>query len=304
MFLRSGKHVDSESPIAKKRKVEIVKCEKKTILRNYNQLLQDCISHLLSLTTPRGACVLSSVSPTFRSMVDSDATWQRFLPSDYASFLSHAIVPIEHASKKELFFRLCDHPVPIYGGKMAFGLEKSSGAKCFTISARAMSMSFIDSNCLWKWVPLFNSRFSEAVQLCFNSFLNKDAMAFSGRIATKTLSAETTYTAYLIYRCTYYEFRTCIPASFLESSVEIGMVNAYNIVCLHPKCNLRSDVEWPMRRRDRWMEVKVEEFYVKGGEDEKVKIKLQKSEGDEIPCILLLGMEIRANSVDSMIRKT
>ncbi|KAF3336366.1 putative F-box protein PP2-B12 isoform X1 [Carex littledalei] len=193
----------------------------------------------------------------------------------------------------------------IDGGEMAFGLEKSSGAKCFTISARAMSISFIDSNGLWKWVPLFNSRFSEAAQLRFNRQLNKDAMSFSIRIATKTLSSETTYTAYLIYRCTYYEFRVCIPASFLESSVEIGTVNAYNgIVCLHPKCNLRSDVEWPMRRKDRWMEVKVGEFYVKSGEDEKVKIKLQKSEGDEIPCILLLGMEIRANSVESMIRKT
>lgn len=87
-------------------------------MRNYNQLPQDCISHLLSLTTPRGACVLSAVSPTFRSMADSDATWQQFLPSDYASFLSHAVVPVEHASKKELFLRLCDHPVPIYGGKM------------------------------------------------------------------------------------------------------------------------------------------------------------------------------------------
>ncbi|KAF3336367.1 F-box protein PP2-B11 [Carex littledalei] len=188
---------------------------------------------------------------------------------------------------------------------MAFGLEKSSGAKCFTISARAMSISFIDSKCLWKWVPLSNSRFSEAAKLRFNRLFNKGAMAFSGRISTTTLSSETTYTAYLIYKCKDHNFRTCIPASFLESSVDIGTTKTYNgIVCLHPKFNSRSDVEWPTGRRGRWMEVKVGEFYVKSGEDEKVKIILQKSQGDEIPCILLLGMEIRANSVNSMIPKT
>lgn len=118
------------------------------------------------------------------------------------------------------------------------------------------------------------------------------------------LSSDTTYTAYLIYRSG--ESALGITgASLLESTIEIGTVKAPNgIVCLNRKGsigrklmqNLRSsyqDIEWPKNRRDGWKEIKIGEFYIKSGEDEKVKSTLQKTEGTPIPGILILGIEIK-----------
>ncbi|GAY68706.1 hypothetical protein CUMW_266240 [Citrus unshiu] len=43
----------------------------------------DCISIIISRTTPRDACRLSVVSSAFISAVDSDFMRENFLPSDY-----------------------------------------------------------------------------------------------------------------------------------------------------------------------------------------------------------------------------
>ncbi|KAJ4779544.1 F-box family protein [Rhynchospora pubera] len=108
---------------------------------DFDLLPEDCFAHVISFTSPRHACILSLLSSSFRSAADSDAIWERFLPSDYASLLSRAVQPVEYASKKELYLRLCDHPLQIDGGKLSFGLEKSTGAKCFMITACKMNMS-------------------------------------------------------------------------------------------------------------------------------------------------------------------
>lgn len=83
-----------------------------------DSLPEECVSHVISLTTPRDACILSLASPGFRSAVDSDATWQQFLPLDCFSILSRAVDPVVFSSKKDLFFKLSDRHVLIDGGKM------------------------------------------------------------------------------------------------------------------------------------------------------------------------------------------
>ncbi|KAJ1692403.1 hypothetical protein LUZ63_009101 [Rhynchospora breviuscula] len=133
-----------------------------TIVGDINLLLlpEECLSHVISFTTPRDAILCSAVSRPLQSAADSDATWERFLPSDYSSILSRAVDPVHYASKKDLYFRLCDpdHPLLIDGGTMSFGLEKSSGAKCFMISARALSIIWSGEARYWKWIALPESR--------------------------------------------------------------------------------------------------------------------------------------------------
>ncbi|ESR41782.1 hypothetical protein CICLE_v100122622mg, partial [Citrus x clementina] len=75
-------------------------------------LPEGCIANVISLTTPRDACRLSSVSTVFKSAAESDAVWERFLPPDYPTLLSDAASSssssssLHFSSKKELYFSL------------------------------------------------------------------------------------------------------------------------------------------------------------------------------------------------------
>ena len=155
------------------------------------RLPEECVAYAISLTTPGDACHSSVVSPTFRAAADSDAVWARFLPLDHADVLARADEPVAvagcvGASKKELFLRLCDSPVLLDGAtmvrtsttttiyldsapcmhsidrivancvrvrvcKQSFGLERRSGAKCFMLSARALSIAWGDDPSCWTW---------------------------------------------------------------------------------------------------------------------------------------------------------
>ena len=86
-----------------------------------NVLPAECISHIISLTTPRDACRLAVVSPAFKSAADSDLVWEKFLPSDYKLIISNSVSSsflITSLSKKDLYFHLCHHPIFINNGTM------------------------------------------------------------------------------------------------------------------------------------------------------------------------------------------
>ena len=71
----------------------------------FDDLPVECISNIISFTSPRDACVVSSVLKTFGSAVQSDSVWEKSLPLWYAS-----MIPQPRAfSTKELYFALCDH---------------------------------------------------------------------------------------------------------------------------------------------------------------------------------------------------
>ncbi|XP_042405717.1 F-box protein At2g02240-like isoform X2 [Zingiber officinale] len=128
-------------------------------------LPQGCIAHALSFTSPRDACRASAVSTTLLSAAASDAVWDRFLPADLQSVLARADRPVDCCSKRDLFFRLCDEPVLVDGGKMTFSLDRSSGAKCYMLSARALSIQRGDTEHCWRWVSQTDSRFLEVAEL-------------------------------------------------------------------------------------------------------------------------------------------
>ncbi|KMZ68076.1 F-box protein PP2-B3 [Zostera marina] len=123
-----------------------------------DELPEGCISHIISLTTPKDACVCAAISTAFHSAADSDSTWNEFLPSDYQGVLSKAVNPVHFSSKKDLFFQLCC-PLLVDEGKSSFMLEKSTGYKCFMLSVEKLNIVWGDKPQYWSWYPLPQSRF-------------------------------------------------------------------------------------------------------------------------------------------------
>ncbi|VFQ78859.1 unnamed protein product [Cuscuta campestris] len=160
-------------------------------------LPEGCIADALSLTSPRDACRLSLIASAFRSAAMSDAVWERFLPPDYRDIISRsadAADLLASASKKDLYFRLCDFPVLIDGDTMSFSLEKKSGKKCYMIGARSLKIVWSDTPAYWKWISHPHSRFAEVAEL-----LDVCWLEISGTISMTFLSPNTTYAAYLVF---------------------------------------------------------------------------------------------------------
>ncbi|KAJ4776278.1 F-box protein [Rhynchospora pubera] len=271
-----------------------------------NQLPEECISHVISLTTPRDACVSSAVSRTSHSAADSDVTWERFLPSDYDSILSRAVNPVEYSSKKELYFRLCEHPVMIDGGMMSFGLEKSSGAKCFMISARALSIVWGEDERYWKWIVLPESRFNACVELDRVCLLE-----ICGKIDNKILTPHTTYAAYLIFKLAPNAWGLSNPFQRTEI-ILAGDIVSQHCVCLNIREReqfnpwwdrplpggdteeMSDDVILPKVRGDGWLEVKLGEFNSGDGIDGDVSMSLTENKGGHWKNgLILIGIEVR-----------
>ncbi|KAL9408689.1 hypothetical protein AB3S75_047133 [Citrus x aurantiifolia] len=95
----------------------------------------ECMSHIISLTTPRDACRLSVACRVFKSAADSDSVWEKFLPSDYKEIISSSVsnssLITSFSSKKDLYFHLCHNSIIINGGTLRLVLEKESGKKYY-----------------------------------------------------------------------------------------------------------------------------------------------------------------------------
>ena len=84
----------------------------------FDTLPVDCISSIISFTSPRDACNAASVSKTLESAAKSDSLWEKFLPLEYTSLIPQ--YPRVFSSKKELYFALCDDPLLIEDGKKVY----------------------------------------------------------------------------------------------------------------------------------------------------------------------------------------
>jgi hypothetical protein len=81
-------------------------------------LPEDCVSTILSHTSPQDVCRFSLVSTTFVSVSNSNLVWKTFLPSDYQDIVSRAVNQFSLkfiSSYKQLFRFLC-RPLLIDGG--------------------------------------------------------------------------------------------------------------------------------------------------------------------------------------------
>ncbi|KAL5783849.1 hypothetical protein ACOSP7_008878 [Xanthoceras sorbifolium] len=281
-------------------------------------LPEDCFAHILSLTSPRDACRLSLVSLAVQSVADSDAVWEKFLPSDYEEILSRLVWKVVYSSKKELFFRLCNIPHLIDGGRKSFSLEKSTSKKSYMLSARELSITWAGNPLYWSWKPLLQSRFPEVAELRTISWLE-----IRGKINTRMISPKTIYGAYLIVK--FVDRAYGLDSSPSEVSLEVGdVVKSQGTVYLRCKENknkqclermyflnrieaLRSRVYRGRERKERvvreredgWFEIELGSFYNVGGGDDnndnkEVRMCLKEVKGEHLKGGLIVeGIEIR-----------
>ncbi|KAG7030227.1 F-box protein PP2-B15, partial [Cucurbita argyrosperma subsp. argyrosperma] len=149
-------------------------------------LPEDCVSAILSLTTPTDAGKLSLVSSTFRSAAESDVVWSRFLPKNYAEIVAASdISPANrHSVRREKL-----------SSDSSFELERFSGKICYTLSARELAITWSSDPLCWSWKSDPQSRFAEVAELRASSWVE-----IHGRTRTGRLSPNTLYGAYLVVK--------------------------------------------------------------------------------------------------------
>lgn len=76
-----------------------------------SRLPQDCLAHVISLTSPRDACRCSVVSTNFQLAAGADAVWEHFLPPDLDHILSRTEDELVFTSKKDLYFLLSNRAI-------------------------------------------------------------------------------------------------------------------------------------------------------------------------------------------------
>lgn len=165
-------------------------------------LPEPCLAHAIALTSPRDACRCAAVSPAFRAAADSDYVWGRFVPEDHRRAIAlhlHA-AGRDRGPRKDAYLALCDGggggvPVDVDGdGWCRLWLDQASGAKCYALSARRLSLPWEDGDFCWRWAPHARSRFGEVAELMDCSYLD-----IYGRLPVAVLTRATSYAAYLVY---------------------------------------------------------------------------------------------------------
>ncbi|KAL3629581.1 hypothetical protein CASFOL_026803 [Castilleja foliolosa] len=259
-----------------------------------NVLPEDCLSHVISFTCPRDACCSSIVSGMFRGAADSDLTWDKFLPLDYREIISRSASPLDYASKKELFIKLCSTPLLIDGGNKTFSLDKHTSKKCYMLSARELSITWSTNSLCWCWKPYPSSRFREIAELIMVCRLE-----IRGKIDTMMLSPNTTYGAYLVIQITPRAFGLSVLPS--EVSIEVGdYITRGNFYMNREECKRREfdtstegEERVPCARGDGWLEIELGEFYNNGSEKE-VMMEFKEVKSEQLKGGLVVeGIEIR-----------
>ncbi|XVF38041.1 hypothetical protein REPUB_Repub20aG0063600 [Reevesia pubescens] len=252
----------------------------------------ECVSLIISLTSPEDACRSALVSLALRSIADSDVVWERFLPCDYKEIISGSSSSSSLLSlrKKDLFSHLSLHPILIENGSMSFQLEKKTGKKCYMLGARALSITWGDTPQYWSWTSIPESRFSEVAELKLVWWLD-----VKGRIETTILSSTTNYAAYLVFKLDrnyVYGFRRTVGLHVNVEGIASGEVRN---VLLDPPGNVPQQAQ---ERGDGWLEIEMGEFWNECGDEGTVEFSLR-----EVDCnyykqgLIIEGIELRPKDI-------
>uniref|UniRef100_A0ACD5ZAB8 Uncharacterized protein n=1 Tax=Avena sativa TaxID=4498 RepID=A0ACD5ZAB8_AVESA len=278
------------------------------------RLPEELLSASLSRTSPRDACRAAAVSPAFRAAADSDSVWACFLPRALPP-LADGELPAAPPRKKDLFLRLSDSPVLLSDKLVSMWLDRETGAKCYMLSARDLSIVWGDTPQYWTWIPLTDSRFSECAQL-----MNVCWFEIRGKIHSKMLSEDTVYATYMVFKLNEHFHGLDYPVQ--EASVSVGETNLTRKVCFQDydavgavpenyrpmrlivpqrisRRNRRAvphgeNVGLPQKRADGWMELELGEFFNEVGDDGEVSFSLMETKGGNWKSGLIVqGIEIR-----------
>ncbi|KAM4069709.1 hypothetical protein ACB094_12G110000 [Castanea mollissima] len=262
-------------------------------------LPEGCISDIFSLTSPKDACRVCAVSPIFRAAAESNAVWERFLPSDYKDIIARSSSSSESlnlCSKKQIYLSLSDNPILIDDSKKSFFLDKSSGKKCYLLSARELSIVWGNTPEYWRWISLpeaeaETSRFPEVAELNYVWFFD-----ISGKMSTSILSPKTHYAAYLVYklRSTASGFGGR-PFKASVGTVGGGEIHEQTVhLALFVMEPNQQHTSRPKQRKDGWLEIELGQFFNEGGEDDELQVKLREpSNGAQKTGLIVEGIEIR-----------
>ncbi|KAG6646678.1 hypothetical protein CIPAW_07G024800 [Carya illinoinensis] len=262
----------------------------------------------MSLTSPQDVCRSVLLSSLIRFVADSDTVWEKFLPPNYEEILSRLVSPFVYSSKKELFARL-SNPQLIDGDRKIFSIEKSTGKKCYMLSARDLSIKWASHPLYWSWKPLPQSRFAEVAELRTISWLE-----ILGLLNTNLLSPRTLYGTYLIVHFANRAYGLDTLPS--EVSLEVGnVVKSQGTVYLSRSCDSKkqfserlccvrswqrskfcsTEKQVPVERKDGWMEIELGQFYNDHQQgDEEVRMCLKEVKGEHLKGGLIVeGIELR-----------
>lgn len=167
-------------------------------------------------------------------------------------------------------------------------MDRETGAKCYVLSARALVIIWTCTPRYWRWIPLTDSRFTEAAELLSVCWLE-----ILGNIDSRMLSPNSTYAAVLVFKIAeeFYQLDT------IDATVNLGGSKSSREVALtrsrrRPEEEI-SAVLFPRTRADGWMEVELGEFFNEEGEDGNVNIRIFGKGPNWKKGLIVLGIEIR-----------
>lgn len=252
-------------------------------------LPEECLSLIISFTSPLDACRAALLCHALRSAADSDAVWERFLPRDYEEIISRSSSPsLLSFPKKDLYVHLCFHPILIENGAMSFQLEKKTGKKCYMLGARTLSVTWGESPLnYWTWPSHPASRFSEVAELKEVWWLD-----VRGKMERRILSSGTNYAAYLVFMLDRNRmgFNRSVGLNVIgEGGVRNVFLDPPEDVPQHQLAN---------ERGDGWMEIEMGEFFNERGDDGALNFCLREVDTSYYKQGLIIeGIEVRQKDI-------
>ncbi|RAL38727.1 hypothetical protein DM860_002705 [Cuscuta australis] len=276
---------------------------------HFSKLPLDCISEIISLTSPPDAAAFCLISKRFKSASESNALWKKFLPPDIDDLISKSpSTTIPWKKKKDLYLSLSHSPILLDRCNLSFFLERSTGKKCFMVQAAALKFIGSDSYHLpvTQYILREKTRFVKLVVLgtMYGTF------DIVGKIDSQMISEETHYSSYLVFKVTS---QHCPETSTLsqvrgvcryadKESVTVA-INRASRCLFHRDDNSLfygvcfPKVRVPTARGDGWFEVEIGTFFSGGGNHGDVEshvFDISLSPGE---TLMVEGIEFRPENI-------
>ncbi|KAL1549752.1 F-box protein VBF-like [Salvia divinorum] len=268
----------------------------------WRQLPEDCVSRILSGTSPADVCRILTVSKEFRLPAESNLVWNQFLPSDIHTILP---LPFNFSSTKDLFF-LLSRSILVDDGKKAFALERSTGRKSYILSAADLSI-FHNSNWSWKSIP--ESRFDKVGEV-----KAAERLEIEGKIRSETLSPNTTYGAYLLFKISEgaYGLYSIPCETFIASGDRLLATNTATLDDtnrplhaffygnrlnkMNERLRLNTAPAAPSKRQDGWLEIHIGDFFLGAADTGDITMAVTEIKGHQLKGGLIVeGIHLRPN---------
>ncbi|CAJ2664183.1 unnamed protein product [Trifolium pratense] len=130
------------------------------------ELPESCVAVIMEYMDPPQICKLASLNRAFRAASSADFVWESKLPPNY-HLIIRKIFDVSfpsHLEKRGIYSRLCSLNT-FDGGTKKVWLDRSMGKLCLSISAKGLSITYIDDRRYWNHIPTEESTFSSVAYL-------------------------------------------------------------------------------------------------------------------------------------------